>query len=339
MIARRTALGLLGGLAGAALMPSSLSAKAGRKPPRLRAGDTVGLVAPASALTLPDELDRAIHWITGMGLVPKLGQHVGEQYGYLAGTDAARASDLDVMFADPDVRAIFAIRGGWGGARILPLLDWNGIRDNPKLLIGYSDTTALHLAIAARAGFATLHAPNGASSWQKESWDSLWQIAFAAGTPVLGGPGVEDAVGRPARTLTGGTARGRLLGGNLTILSTLMGTGWLPDFDGAILFVEDINEDPYRVDRMFQQLKLGGILDRVGGVIFGQCTRCGSPAPASDTFTLDDVVDQYLGALGKPAIAGFDTGHVGNQLSLPVGVDVEFDATARTLRMLHPAVA
>ena len=339
MIARRTALGLLGGLAGAALMPSSLSAKAGRKPPRLRAGDTVGLVAPASALTLPDELDRAIHWITGMGLVPKLGQHVGEQYGYLAGTDAARASDLDAMFADPDVRAIFAIRGGWGGARILPLLDWNGIRDNPKLLIGYSDTTALHLAIAARAGFATLHAPNGASSWQKESWDSLWQIAFAAGTPVLGGPGVEDAVGRPARTLTGGTARGRLLGGNLTILSTLMGTGWLPDFDGAILFVEDINEDPYRVDRMFQQLKLGGILDRVGGVIFGQCTRCGSPAPASDTFTLDDVVDQYLGALGKPAIAGFDTGHVGNQLSLPVGVDVEFDATARTLRMLHPAVA
>jgi len=339
MIARRTALGLLGGLAGAALMPSSLSAKAGRKPPRLRAGDTVGLVAPASALTLPDELDRAIHWITGMGLVPKLGQHVGEQYGYLAGTDAARASDLDAMFADPDVRAIFAIRGGWGGARILPLLDWNGIRDNPKLLIGYSDTTALHLAIAARAGFATLHAPNGASSWQKESWDSLWQIAFAAGTPVLGGAGVEDAVGRPARTLTGGTARGRLLGGNLTILSTLMGTGWLPDFDGAILFVEDINEDPYRVDRMFQQLKLGGILDRVGGVIFGQCTRCGSPAPGSDTFTLDDVVDQYLGALGKPAIAGFDTGHVGNQLSLPVGVDVEFDATARTLRMLHPAVA
>ena len=306
---------------------------------RLRAGDTVGLVAPASALTLPDELDRAIHWITGMGLVPKLGQHVGEQYGYLAGTDAARASDLDAMFADPDVRAIFAIRGGWGGARILPLLDWNGIRDNPKLLIGYSDTTALHLAIAARAGFATLHAPNGASSWQKESWDSLWQIAFAAGTPVLGGAGVEDAVGRPARTLTGGTARGRLLGGNLTILSTLMGTGWLPDFDGAILFVEDINEDPYRVDRMFQQLKLGGILDRVGGVIFGQCTRCGSPAPGSDTFTLDDVVDQYLGALGKPAIAGFDTGHVGNQLSLPVGVDVEFDATARTLRMLDPAVA
>ena len=339
MIARRTALGLLGGLAGAALMPGSLSAKAGRNPPRLRAGDTVGLVAPASALTLPDELDRAIHWITGMGLVPKLGQHVGEQYGYLAGTDAARASDLDAMFADPDVRAIFAIRGGWGGARILPLLDWNGIRDNPKLLIGYSDTTALHLAIAARAGFATLHAPNGASSWQKESWDSLWQIAFAAGTPVLGGAGVEDAVGRPARTLTGGTARGRLLGGNLTILSTLMGTGWLPDFDGAILFVEDINEDPYRVDRMFQQLKLGGILDRVGGVIFGQCTRCGSPAPDSDTFTLDDVVDQYLGALGKPAIAGFDTGHVGNQLSLPVGVDVEFDATARTLRMLDPAVA
>jgi muramoyltetrapeptide carboxypeptidase len=339
MIARRTALGLLGGLAGAAVVPGQLAAASVRKPPRLRQGDTVGLVAPASAVTLPDELDRAIHWIRGMGLVPKLGAHVADQEGYLAGSDADRAADLAAMFAAPDVSAVFAVRGGWGGARILPLLDWDTIRANPKLLIGYSDTSALHLAIAARAGFPTLHAPNAASRWEGESWDSLWRIAFAGGTPVLGGGGIEKDTGRPARTLVPGTARGRLLGGNLTILSTLMGTGWLPDLDGAILFLEDINEEPYRVDRMLQQLRLAGIFERVAGVVFGQCTRCNVRDPDYAGFTLGDVLDRHLGGLGKPVIAGFNTGHVRNQLCLPVNVPVELDAASRTLRMLEPAVA
>lgn len=339
MIARRTALGLLGGLAGAAMVPAQLAAASPRKPPRLRQGDTVGLVAPASAVTLPDELDRAIHWIRGMGLVPKLGAHVADQEGYLAGNDADRAADIAAMFAAPDVSAIFAVRGGWGGARILPLLDWDTIRANPKLLIGYSDTSALHLAIAARAGFPTLHAPNAASRWDAASWDSLWRIAFAGGVPVLGGERIEEATGRPARILVPGTARGRLVGGNLTIISTLMGTGWLPDLDGAILFLEDINEEPYRVDRMLQQLRLAGIFERVAGVVFGQCTRCTVRDPDYAGFTLDDVLDRYLGNLGKPVIAGFNTGHVRNQLCLPVNVPVELDAASRTLRMLEPAVA
>ncbi len=339
MIARRTALGLLGGLAGAAILPGNLVAKASPKPPRLREGDTVGLVAPASAVTLPDELDRAVHWVSGMGLVPKVGEHVGDQDGYLAGTDAARAADLNAMFADPEVRAIFAVRGGWGGARILPLLDWDAIRAHPKLLIGYSDTTALHLAMAQRAGFPTLHAPNAASRWETASWESLWRIAFAGATPLLGGEDVERAAGRPARTLATGHARGPLLGGNLTILSTLMGTGWLPAFDGAILFLEDINEEPYRVDRMLQQLRLAGVFDRVAGVVFGQCTRCSVRDADYAGFTVEDVLDRHLAGLGKPVVAGFNSGHVTNQLSLPVGVRVELDAGERTLRMLEPAVA
>lgn len=339
MIARRAALGLLGGLAGAAMLPAGLAARTVAKPPRLRQGDTVGLVAPASALTLPDELDRALHWISGMGLVPKLGAHVAEQEGYLAGRDAARAADIDAMFADPQVRAVFAVRGGWGGARILPLLDWDAIRANPKLLIGYSDTTALHCAIAARAGFATLHAPNAASRWDQTSWESLWTIAFAGGTPLLGGAEVEQAVGRPARTLVAGTARGKLIGGNLTIVSTLMGTGWLPDLSGTVLLLEDVNEEPYRIDRMLQQLRLAGVLDRVAGVVFGQCTRCTSRDPDYAGFSLDDVLDRHFGALAVPVVAGFDSGHVRDQLCLPMGVRVELDAAARTLRMLEPAVA
>ncbi|MEZ5681540.1 MAG: LD-carboxypeptidase [Erythrobacter sp.] len=309
-----------------------------RKPVRLGLGDTVGLVAPASALTLPDELNRAEHWIRGMGLAPRRGAHITEQDGYLAGTDAARAADLSAMFADPEVRAIFAIRGGWGGARILPLLDWDAIRANPKLLIGYSDTTALHLAIAARGGFATIHGPNAASRWEKASWESLWQLAFTGETPVLGGVGEEADVGRPGRTLSGGKAQGRLLGGNLTIISTLLGTPWMPDLRGAVLFVEDVNEAVYRVDRMLQQLKLSGILDGLSGVVFGQCTRCDPDDPEASGFSLDDVVDHHLGSLGIPAFTGANFGHVRNQLCLPHGAQVEIDADARTIRLLEPLV-
>ncbi|MDG5751934.1 LD-carboxypeptidase [Qipengyuania sp. XHP0211] len=339
MIDRRQALGSMGGALLATALPAPVSAAGARKAPRLRVGDTVGLVAPASALTLPWELDRAQHWIRGMGLVPKLGQHVREQNGYLAGTDAQRAEDYMAMVADPDVRGIFAVRGGWGGARILPLLDWDAIRANPKLLIGYSDTTALHLAIAARAGFPTIHGPNAASRWERESWESLWRLAFAADTPMLGGVEVEQASGRAGRTITGGTARGRLLGGNLTILSTLMGTPWLPRFDGAVLFLEDVNEDVYRVDRMLQQLRLAGILGKLSGIVFGQCTRCEPETQEQSGFTLDDILDHHLGALGIPAFTGANTGHVTNQLAMPHGAEVELDADSRTLRLVEPVVA
>ncbi|QPC98344.1 S66 peptidase family protein [Qipengyuania soli] len=339
MIARRTALGTMAGALAGLAMPAAAAPHAPRKLPRLREGDTVGLVAPATALTLPDELDRAEYWMRGMGLVPKRGAHVTEQDGYLAGTDEARAADLNAMFADPDVRAIFAIRGGWGGARILPLLDWATIRANPKLLVGYSDTSALHLAFAARAGFPTIHGPNAASRWEKASWESLWHLGFAGVAPVLGGEAVEVETMRAGRTITAGTARGRLLGGNLTILSTLLGTPWVPDFDGAILFVEDVNEAIYRVDRMLQQLKLAGILDHAAGVVFGQCTHCNPDDPESVGFTLDDVIDHHLRPLGIPAFTGGNIGHVRNQLCLPHGATVELDAEARTLRLLEPIVA
>lgn len=339
MIDRRAALGVTTAALMATALPRPALAAPKRKPPRLMPGDTVGLVAPASAVTLPDELARAEHWIGGMGLVPRVGPNVGARDGYLAGTDHQRAEDVNSMFADPEIRAIFTVRGGWGGARILPMLDWDLIRANPKLLIGYSDTTALHLAVAARAKFPTLHAPNATNSWARQSWESLWRIAFAGATPTLGGIEAEAESGRQGRTIRGGKARGRLLGGNLTVLSTLMGTEWLPDFDGAILFLEDVNEAEYRIDRMLQQLRLAGVLDRVSGVVFGQCPRCRSDEADYDGFTLDEVLDHHLATLGIPVFVGANIGHVTNQLSLPVGVEVELDAAARTIRMLEPAVA
>lgn len=326
------------GAALAALAATPAWPRTTRKPPRLNLGDTVGVVSPASTLETPDQLAQAEHWIRGMGLVPKFGPNAGGQYGYLAGTDEQRAGDLNAAYADPEVKAVFAVRGGWGGARILPLLDWPLIRANPKLLIGYSDVTALHLAFAQRAGYATIHGPNAAGSWRKASWESLWRLAFAADTPILGGAAIEEETRRPGRTITGGKAVGRLLGGNLTILSTLMGTPWLPELKGAVLFLEDVNEGEYRVDRMFQQLKLADVLDGLAGIVFGQCTSCATTAPDYAGFTLDQLIDHYCAPLGIPAVTGFNIGHIGNQLSLPSGARVELDGGARTVRVLEAVV-
>lgn len=341
MIDRRGALGTLGTAIAAASLPLAARkpAVAARKAVRLRLGDTVGVVAPASAVSADEGLARAEHWVRGMGLVPKLGPHAGDRHGYLAGTDENRAADLNAMFADPEVRGVFAVRGGWGGARILPLLDWDMIRANPKLLIGFSDVTALHLGFAARAGFPTIHGGNASSSWPRLSWDSLWRLAFTGETPVLGGAAAEAEAGRPARTVRGGKGRGRLLGGNLTIVSTLMGTPWLPDLSGAVLFLEDINESEYRVDRMLQQLALAGVLRRAAGVVFGQCTRCATSDADYDGFTLDQLIDHHLAPLGIPVVTGFNTGHVAGQISLPSGAMVELDGDARTLTVLEAIVS
>jgi muramoyltetrapeptide carboxypeptidase len=337
MIDRRGAIGGLGALAAAGLT-SAVDARPRSKPPFLNPGDTVGVVAPASAVSSDDGLDRAEWWLRGMGLVPRFGPHADDRFGYLAGTDTNRADDINAMYRDPEVKAVFAVRGGWGGARILPLLDWDAIRANPKLFIGFSDVTAIHLAFAARAGYATIHGGNASSSWPKEEWESLWRLAFSGERVTLGGAEVEAAVGRPGRTIRGGKARGRLLGGNLTIISTLMGTGWLPDFEGAVLFAEDVNEAEYRIDRMFQQLRLAGVLDGLSGIVFGQCSECSTTDPDYRGFTVDQVIDQYLAPLGIPAFTGADIGHVRNQLCLPSGAPVEIDGDARTIRLLEPIV-
>lgn len=353
MIDRREALGALTLAAGAALAPLPLHARPRtdtRLPPALSPGDMVGIIAPAGASGRAERLERVRHTIAGMGLVPRMGQFVGEQFGYLAGTDAQRASDINTFYADPEVKALFAMRGGWGCARLLPLLDWESIRRHPKLLVGYSDITALHLAFAARAGFPTLHAPNAANSWPRTSWESLWYLAFAGATPLLGPAGVALAGRMPTApdgpvtagitTITPGRATGRLLGGNLTVLTALGGSPYLPDFAGAILFLEDVGEEEYRIDRMLTQLALAGALGRVVGVVFGQCSRCTAPTPPTPGtgFALGDILRQHLAPLGVPVFTGANIGHVRDQLSLPSGALVEMDADAGTIRPLAPIV-
>ncbi|MGQ0659275.1 MAG: S66 peptidase family protein [Sphingosinicella sp.] len=314
-----------------------------RRPRRLRRGDVVGLVEPAYFTPDAFDLEAILATIRAMGLVPRAAPNVMSRYGYLAGSDEERAAHLNTMFADPEVRAIFAVRGGWGCARILPLLDFDLIRANPKLLIGFSDITALHLALAARADFPSIHGPNAASAWGQLSWDSFRRLAFDAETPTWAiPPGTEDRLAQRngrARTFRPGRATGPLIGGNLTVLSALVGTPYLPSFDGAILFLEETEEAQYRIDRMMTHLALAGILGRVAGVVFGQCTDCTARISSLGGFTLSEVLAHHLAPLGVPAFQGALFGHVTDQFSLPVGVRAEIDAAAGTIRMLEPVVA
>ena len=345
MLNRRTILAGLALCAATAAAPPLpvASPRALRKPPRLREGDTLGLVAPAGFVADRFGLEAIVEAVRGMGLVPKLSQHLTAREGYLAGDDRARAADFQAMYTDRSVAAVMSVRGGWGSARILPFLDFDVIARHPKLFVGFSDNTALHLALAARCGFPTIHGPNASASWQQASWQAFRALAFEGATPTIALPdGGADTLVRTAsrlRTFRGGKARGRLLGGNLTVLTALVGTPYLPDFTGAILFLEETNEAEYRVDRMLTQLAQAGILGKVAGVVFGQCTNCVEREAGYGNFTIYEVMDRAFAHLGVPAFQGASFGHIAAQASIPEGVLAEIDADAGTIRLLEPAVA
>lgn len=350
MTTRRDGLrmGLLGGLASwmgptvSRAHEASGSRRALAKPPRIRPGDTIGLMIPSSANWDPMDIDILLEALAALGLKGKLGRHVFDRYGYLAGRDEDRAADLNAMFRDPEVKAIHCIRGGWGAARLLPLLDFDSIARHPKALIGYSDITALLLALHARTGLVTFHGPNGASEWNATNVEWLKRIVWEGEIATFANPNVADEAIVPTRdrtrTITPGLARGRLLGGNLTVLTALLGTPYLPDFTDALLFLEDVDEAPYRIDRMFTQLRLAGVLGRVRGVVWGTCTDC-DPGEGFGSLTIPDVLADHLKPLGIPAYYGAMFGHVSRQFTMPVGVEAELDAVAGTVRMLETAVS
>lgn len=336
----------LGGALGASLLPwmagssPAFAAVRGRLlPPPLQPGDTVGLVSPSSATDDSFSLQLAHEAMEALGFKVRTGEHYGARWGHLAGTDAQRAGDLNAMFADRQVRAIVCVRGGSGAARLLPLLDYDAIRRDPKVLLGYSDITALHCAIQAKAGLVTFHGPIGSGSWNRFNVDQFRRLFLERQLMEYRNAADrgDELVQRSNRTITlrGGKARGELVGGNLSVLVALAGSSYLPAFDGRILFLEDVAEAPYRIDRMFSTLKLMGALDRIAGFVFGQCTDC-DPGDGYGSLTLEQILDDYIRPLRIPAYRGAMIGHIREQFILPVGGMVELDADAGTLRMLEP---
>ena len=303
------------------------------------------MVAPSAAPNEPERIRFAIDTVESLGFKVKPGAHLFDREGYLAGSDAARADDLNAMFADDGVDAIWCVRGGYGASRILPALDYALMQRKPKALIGYSDITALHMAIHRHAGLVTFHGPVAFRAFTPYSLGELKRVLWTGETPVrLGGPPpFERAEGRVdwenrVATLVPGTARGRLLGGNLCLMSHLCGTPYFPDLRGAILFLEDVEEAYYRIDRMLTQLWLSGALAGVAGVAFGKFTNCNSSPFFLQNRPLDDILAERCRALGVPAVSGIMVGHIEDQTTLPVGCLAELDADAGTLTLLEPGV-
>ncbi|MBD2753247.1 S66 peptidase family protein [Spirosoma validum] len=312
------------------------------KPPRLRPGDTVGLICPAAPAYSQETVKIAQESLQALGFQTKLGPHIYDRYGYLAGRDADRVSDIHAFFNDRSVKAIVAIHGGWGCARLLPLLDYDLIQRNPKILMGYSDVTALLLGIYAKTGLVTVHGPVGSATFNAYTVDWFKRVLMEGETVTMKNPTekgdnltqTQDRI----TTIKPGLARGRLVGGNLTVLSHLVGSPYLPDWRNTILFLEDTHEDIYRVDRMLTQLKLAGILTQLAGFVFGKCSDCGPGSGGYGSLTLDDVLTEHIIPLDKPAFSGAMIGHIRDKFTVPLGIDTEIDATAGTIRLLESAV-
>jgi muramoyltetrapeptide carboxypeptidase len=288
-------------------------------------GARVALVAPAGVVRHDLDIERACDNVRSFGWTPILGEHVREQAGYLAGTDADRLHDINAAFASDEVDAIWCLRGGYGTHRLLATIDYPALRRRPRPVIGFSDITALHSAIHRRCGIVTFHGPTARSRLTEFSRESLASALVEQRDPCGTAPA--------ARVLRSGHATGRVVGGNLALITALLGTPFAPNFDGAILILEDIGEAIYRIDRMLRQLILAGALQRCAAIVAGDFRPPLDELPA-DNRTLDEVLTEAAILAGIPCLAGAPFGHIADQWTVPLGAIAELDTDARTLRVL-----
>lgn len=331
------------GLAGVPLRSSAASRPALIKPQRLRPGMTIGLVAPASSAPEDEDLEAAMDLVRSLGFSVKPAANLFSRTQYLAGTDQQRADDLNAMFADPAIDAIFCERGGYGSGRLLRYLDYDTIAANPKVIMGYSDITAILNAIHLRTGMVTFHGPIAGANFSAYTYEQYRTVLVEPTlTTIIGEPpvfetrpGVVERVNRLTRIVSG-VAEGHLLGGNLSLLVTLLGTPFAPRFEGAILFLEDVYEPPYSVDRMLTHLWMAGVLEQVAGIALGKFT---DGETNNNTFSMEHVLRDRLEPLGIPVLRGVMIGHIEDKTVVPLGVNARLDVDAGTLTLLESAVS
>jgi muramoyltetrapeptide carboxypeptidase len=312
------------------------------KPKALKKGNTLGLVCPAYMASSHQDVEIAIETFDKMGFNVVLGQHFYDKYGYLAGKDADRAADINSFFADKNIHGIVAMNGGWGSARLLHLLDYELIKKNPKIFMGYSDITAILMALYCKTGLVTFHGPVGSSTFNAFSVDYLQRTLIGGEKVKMQNPkNEEDSVVQTKDrhwVIQSGIAKGRLIGGNLTVLTALLGSEYVPDFKGALLFLEDIGENIYRIDRMLTQLALNGVLKQIAGFVFGKCTDCQPSSGVYGSLTLEEVFLDHIKPLGIPAFTGAMIGHIENKFTVPIGTLATIDATLGTITLEESAV-
>lgn len=320
----------------AAALAAQAPAAAMLKAKSLKPGDTVGLVSPSTYVVDPDQLQLMQLTAQMFGWKTKVGKQVGRREASPGDSIAARVADLHAMFADPEVQGIICVRGGYGTPQLLDQLDFDLIRRNPKMLLGYSDITGLHLAIHQKTGLVTFHGPTGLSPFTEFSQNWFRRAIDTKPMGALGNPTEANPFRprHPLRTIRPGKARGRLIGGNLTLISTLMGTPFEIDTRGKILFLEDVGEEPYRMDRMLQQLALAGKFEQAAGIVFGECVDCGPrdyQPSITFNYTLGEVLDRVFAKVRVPVFHGLLIGHTADQITLPLGVMAAMDADRKEL--------
>ncbi len=289
-------------------------------------GARIGLVAPSGPLQGQSDIDTALATVRSFGWDAIVSENVLRRDSYFAATDAQRIADFNAALRDDSIDAIWCLRGGYGVMRILDCLDYDAMRRHPKPVMGYSDISALHAAVGRACEIVTYHSPNARTPLTPFARSSF-ERAVIAGTDSCGNA-------PRARVVRAGIARGRLAGGNLSLISSLAGTSYVPDLEGAILVLEDTNEGLYRIDRMLTQLSLSGDLSGITGLVFGYCTDCEadeSPGDAREDRTLDDVLREFADALKIPCIAGIPMGHVDDQWTIPLGAVALLDTSTSTL--------
>jgi len=317
------------------------------RPPAIRGGDTILLIAPASPGDRK-EIEEAAANIQRRGFRVKISPEASAPEGYLAGSDGTRADALNQAFLDPEVRMIICVRGGYGSPRILDRIDYDSIQRHPKVLVGFSDITALLIAIHQKTGLVTFHGPMAEKDFSGKAGLSAYTDRYLfslvglepfqpLAEPFLDWGGGSKTGTESRRTISGGSTEGALIGGNLSTLAALMGTPYEIDTRGAILFLEDVNEEPFRIDRMLCQLRMARKFAVARGILLGRFTNCVAGSPRG-SYTVDQVLSSYFVGCGIPVLAGFPAGHIPEQATLPFGSRVRLDATARTLSILEPAV-
>lgn len=312
-------------------------------PERLQPGDTIALIAPASAPPDLKAVDHSVAALEELGFKVKLGRNVRKRWGFLAGKDRERAGDIMQMFTDRKVNGIICLRGGYGTPRLLPLLNYQAIRQNPKVFIGFSDITALHCAFLKKSNLLSFHGPMVASHFIKKEYPDFWRekLLKLVTEPVAAGSISNGYDGKTASIISRGTASGELIGGNLSLLCTLIGTPFQPDFRKKILFLEDVDEVPYRMDRLLTQMLLAGVLQQVAGIAIGICDNCADPkAKTAGEYrqSLEDVMKERLRPLKVPVVIGLPFGHVPWNAALPVGGRATLDAVKGDLILTSAAV-
>jgi muramoyltetrapeptide carboxypeptidase len=304
------------------------------KPKKLERGSTIAVTAPGGAIWNPQDVFKFEQQLRNMGFKVILGRTLSSKKGYLAGTDEERAKELMQFFEDPSIDGIIAMRGGWGCARLLEKLDYSIIKSNPKVLMGFSDISSLLNAIYIRTGLITFHGLVGVNTWNEFSTEVFNRIVCYGENCLLP---MDQSSAKSFVTINDGKARGRLIGGNLSVLSGLVGTSYFEIPENSILFLEETNEEPYVVDRLLTHLKLANIYTKLNGVVFGHCSKCLAENPGQ-SFPIIDVIREHFSELKIPVSYGSPIGHIASKWTLPIGIEVEMNAHTGALVLLESAV-